>query len=65
VVRSHHLRRGFVVAQVGLAIVLLVCAGLVGRSFLNLLRVDIGFEPADVLTVQCPASACQHGRPAV
>jgi len=51
VVRSHRLRRVFVVAQVGLAIVLLVCAGLVGRSFLNLLRIDIGFEPANVLTL--------------
>jgi predicted permease len=51
VVRSHRLRRVFVVVQVGLAIVLLVCAGLVGRSFLNLLRIDIGFEPANVLTL--------------
>lgn len=51
VVRSHRLRRVFVVAEVGLAIVLLVCAGLVGRSFLNLLRIDIGFQPANVLTL--------------
>lgn len=51
VVRSHRLRRTFVVAQVGLAIVLLVCAGLVGQSFLNLLRIDVGFRPANVLTV--------------
>jgi putative ABC transport system permease protein len=51
VVRSHRLRRGFVVVQVGLAIVLLVCAGLVGKSFLNLLRIDVGFVPANVLTL--------------
>jgi len=51
VVRSHGLRRAFVVVQVGLAIVLLVCAGLVGQSFLNLLRIDVGFRPANVLTV--------------
>lgn len=51
VVRSHRVRRAFVVVQVGLAIVLLVCAGLVGRSFLNLLRIDIGFAPSNVLTV--------------
>jgi len=51
VARSHRLRRAFVVVQVGLAVVLLVCAGLVGRSFLNLLRIDIGFAPANVLTL--------------
>ena len=45
------MRRAFVVAQVGLALVLLVCAGLVGRSFVNLLRVDVGFDPVNVLTL--------------
>ncbi len=48
---SHRLRRVFVAVQVGLAFVLLVCAGLVGRSFLNLLRIDVGFNPTRVLTV--------------
>lgn len=51
IARTHRLRRAFVVVQVGLAIVLLVCAGLVGQSFLNLLRIDIGFAPANVLTL--------------
>jgi len=49
--RSHRLRRVFVAVQVGLAFVLLVCAGLVGRSFLNLLRIDLGFNPSRVLTL--------------
>jgi predicted permease len=47
----HRLRRVFVVAQVGLAVVLLVCAGLVGRSFANLLRIDVGFNPDNLLTL--------------
>jgi putative ABC transport system permease protein len=51
VVRSHRLRRAFVVVQVSLALVLLVCAGLVGKSFLNLQRIDIGFRLANVLTL--------------
>jgi putative ABC transport system permease protein len=51
VVRTHRLRRVFVVVQVGLAMVLLVSAGLVGKSFLNLLRIDLGFALADVLTL--------------
>jgi predicted permease len=49
--RSHRMRRAFVVAQVGLALVLLVCAGLVGRSFANLLRIDLGFNAVNVLTL--------------
>ena len=54
--RSHRLRSAFVVVQVGLALVLLICAGLVGRSFVNLLKIDIGFNPEHVLTldVQLP-----------
>ncbi len=61
--RSYRLRRAFVVAQVALAIVLLVCAGLVGRSFLNLLRIDLGFDPVNVLTLDVTiprASVEQH-----
>ena len=62
VVRTHRLRRAFVVVQVGLAIVLLVCAGLVGKSFLNLLRIDVGFAPANVLTldVSIPRAAFER-----
>ncbi len=40
------IRRVLVVAEVALAAVLLVGAGLLGRSFLALLDVDLGFEPA-------------------
>ncbi len=49
--RSRRLRRGFVVAQIALALSLLVGAGLVGRSFANRLRLDLGFDPASVLTL--------------
>jgi predicted permease len=37
--------------QIGLAVVLLVCAGLVLRSFLNLRQLELGFEPTNVLTL--------------
>src|SRR5262245_47845407 len=50
-VRSNRLRHVFVVVQVALALVLLVSAGLVGRSFANVLRLDIGFDPSRVLTL--------------
>jgi predicted permease len=49
--RPSRLRRGFVVAQVGLALTLLVAAGLVVRSFANLLNLDLGFNPTNVLTL--------------
>ena len=63
VTAARRMRQALAVAQVGLALVLLVCAGLVGRSFLNLLRIDVGFDPARVLTmdVQLPdASRARH-----
>lgn len=43
-------RAALVGAQVALALVLLVGAGLVGRSMKRLLAVDLGFESADLLT---------------
>jgi putative ABC transport system permease protein len=49
-VGSQRLRRGTVVAQVALTLVLLSAGGLVARSFERLLAADPGFKPADVLT---------------
>jgi putative ABC transport system permease protein len=45
------LRAAFVVAQFALALLLLVGAGLLGRSFLELRSVEPGFEPENVLSV--------------
>lgn len=47
---SQRLRRGIVVAQVALTLVLLSAGGLVSRSFERLLAADPGFTPAGVLT---------------
>jgi putative ABC transport system permease protein len=46
------LRGGFVVAQVALSLLLLVGAGLLIRSFDKLLRVDLGFKPERLLTLE-------------
>jgi predicted permease len=48
----HRVRNGLVVAQVTLALVLLVGSGLMFRSFLALMAVDPGFRKEGVLTVQ-------------
>ena len=47
--RSRRLNDAFVVAQLALSLVLLVGAGLLLRSFKNLMRVDLGFRPENVL----------------
>jgi len=54
-VRSRQLRNVLVISEVGLAVVLLVGAGLVIRSLLLLQQTELGFDPANVLTVRTPA----------
>src|SRR5688572_10367292 len=49
--RGHRLRRALVVAEVALAVLLAVGAGLMARSFLALRSVDPGFMPEGVLAV--------------
>ena len=48
---SNRVRRALVVAQVAAALVLLVGAGLLGRSFIKLLSVDPGFRTDDALVL--------------
>jgi len=48
--RGHRLRSALVVGQVALAFTLLLVAGLLLRSFVELQRVDPGFDPGGVLT---------------
>jgi putative ABC transport system permease protein len=50
--RSRTLQRGLVVAEVALSIVPLVAAGLMLRTFTNLLQAPIGFDPSHVLTAR-------------
>lgn len=52
-----------IVAEVALAFVLLVGAGLLLRSFLQLVRVDLGYEPDRVLTATVQLDPARYGAP--
>ena len=52
--RRHGGQAALVVIEMTLAIVLLVGAGLMLRTFMSLRTVDRGFDPADVLTLEMP-----------
>ncbi len=49
---GRRVRHVLVVAELALSVVLLLGAGLLMRSFLNLQRVDRGFDPSGVLTMR-------------
>ncbi len=51
-IRALRARRMLVVAESSLALVLLVCAGLVIQSLRNILAVDLGFDPTRVVTMR-------------
>ena len=46
------MRQGLIVAEIALSVLLLLGAGLLMRSFVNLQRVDLGFNPENVLTMR-------------
>jgi predicted permease len=46
----NRVRRGLVVAEIALAVMLVIGAGLLLRSFRNLTTVDAGFNPRDMIT---------------
>ncbi len=55
------LRGALVFAEVALATLLVVSAGLLGRSFVRLSRVDFGFTPDHVLTMHVAAPDAKYG----
>ena len=50
--RQHGLRSLLVVSEIALAVVLLVGAALLLRTFSNLVQVDLGFQPAGTVTMR-------------
>jgi putative ABC transport system permease protein len=60
---GRRLRGGIVVAEVALSFVLLIGAGLLMRSFLNLSYLDPGFNPQGVLTFNVSLSPARYAEP--
>lgn len=61
--RQGRLRGALVVVEVALAVVLLAGAGLLVRSFQQLVAVDPGFEPEQVLTLQVSLPGATYSEP--
>lgn len=62
--RRQRLRRGLVVGEVALSVVLVIGAGLMIRSFWELRQIELGFRPESVLTMQLTLPAADYSETA-
>ncbi len=53
-------RRLLVVVELGVSLVLLIAAGLLARSFLNLARTELGFSAANLLTLRVNLTGAEY-----
>ena len=56
-------RSALVIAEVAVTVILLVGATLILRSFVNLSRLDLGFDPSNTLTMQLRLQGAKYGTP--
>jgi putative ABC transport system permease protein len=56
----HHVRRGLVMAEVALAVMLVIGAGLLLRTVFNLANVDAGFDRARLVTFQMSLAGADY-----
>ena len=60
----HHVRRGLVMAEVALAVMLVIGAALLGRTVTNLANVDAGFDRSRLVTFSMTLPPASYPRPA-
>ncbi len=58
------LRNGLVAAEIAISLVLLLGAGLLMRSFISLVRVDLGFDPRNILVASVAFAPGAYDTPA-
>ncbi len=56
-------RGALVIAEIAVTVILLIGATLILRSFINLSRLDPGFDPANVLTMQIRPQGAKYSKP--
>ena len=61
--RGNNLRQLLVISELALSVMLLIAAGLLVRSFMQLQRVAPGFNPAKVLTLELTMTGSQYKDP--
>jgi putative ABC transport system permease protein len=59
----NHFRNLLVVSEIAMALVLLICAGLMLRSFVRLMSIDPGLNPQNVLTLDIQLSGRRYAPP--
>jgi putative ABC transport system permease protein len=59
----HRFRQSLVVAELALSVVLVIGAGLMIRSFIELRRIDLGYDPANVLTLRLALPSADYPEP--
>jgi putative ABC transport system permease protein len=61
----HHIRRGLVMAEVALAVVLVIGAGLLLRTVYNLTKVDAGFDRSRLVTFALTLPVANYQQPPI
>jgi putative ABC transport system permease protein len=60
---QRHLRNSLVISEIALALVLLTAAGLLVRTFLGLMQVDLGIDPTNVVTMEIDLPHYKYSAP--
>ncbi len=61
---KQHTRKALVISEVAMSLILLICAGLLIRSFWKLQQVDPGFDTTNTLTMSLGLSPTRYKEPA-